>query len=437
MDNSQAFFVGFAVLVVVLFTGMPIGAVMAGIGVLGFIYLSGVDAALGLLKVVPYSTAASYTMSVMPMFVLMGQLIYMSGISQELYTAAHKWFGRRPGGLAHATIWAGVAFGALSGSAAASTATFGAVALPEMRKYKYQGGFAAAMCACAGTIDIMIPPSTLMILYGILTETSIGKLFIAGFVPGVILALMYDGIIWWQCKRDPTMGPAGPSSTWSEKFKSLGGCWATLLLFAVVMGGMWRGFFTPTESGALGAFGSLLVMMWKGKFNRANMRTALTGTTNIVGLAMMVLIGAYLFGYFATITNAPMVLANMIRAVNVPPLAVPAGIMVLYFFLGWAMDELTVIVLTTPLFFPILMELGFDPVWWGIMCVISIQQGQMSPPVGLNLNIICGMTKDYIPQIEVFRAVIPYAICLFFFGVIILLVPDLALWAPTVFYSGK
>jgi len=432
VTNTEAGLIGLVVMVLLLFTGLPIGMVMGIVGFVGFAYLAGIDPALGLLKTVPYTTAASYAMSVMPLFVLMGELSFHSGISKDLYQAAHKWFGRLPGGLAMGTVVAGAGFGAMCGSAPAATATFAAVALPEMKKYKYDGGFAAATVSAAGTLAIMIPPSGIFILYGILTETSVAKLFIAGIIPGIILTLLYCATILLVCRRNPVLAPPGPSYSWKERFASLSGAGPMVLLFLFVMGGMWRGLFTATEAGALGAFVALVLTIYRRELNRKTVVASLTATMNVMGMAFMILIGAYIFGYFMAITNVPLALAAWLKELAVPPIWVVLGIVVLYFFLGWAMDELTMIVLTTPLFFPILVDIGVDPIWWGVMVVVAVQQGQLSPPVGINLNIICGLTRGEIPTVDIYRRVIPYVLCLFVFMVFLVFFPEVAMWLPGV-----
>ncbi len=432
VTSVEAGIAGLVVMVLLLFTSLPIGAVMGLVGFAGFAYLSGIDAAWGLLQTVPFTTAASPAMSVMPMFVLMGELSFHSGISKDLYNAAHKWFGHMPGGLAMGTVWAGAGFGALCGSGPAATATLGAVALPEMRKYNYDRGFAAATIAAAGTLSIIIPPSTILIIYGLLTETSVGKLFIAGILPGIVLSVLYCITIYIEARRDPYLAPAGPRYGWKERFASLSGAGPMLLLFAFVMGGMWGGAFTATEGGALGAFGALVFTIYRRKLNRESVVACLTSTINIMGMVFMLLMGASIFGYFIAITNVPIALAAWLKSLSVAPIWVAVGILVIYFVLGFAMDELTMIVLTTPLFFPVLMDLGFDPIWWGVMVIIAILQGQLSPPVGCNLNIICGLTKADTRTADIFRRVMPYVGSLFVFMVILILFPGLATWLPSV-----
>lgn len=431
MTPVEVGFLGLAAMAALLFTGMPIGIAMAVVGVAGFALVQGVGPALGLLMTVPYSTAATYTLSVVPLFILMGELSFHSGISQDLYKMAYKWIGRLPGGLAMATVWAGAAFGAMCGSSAASTATFGSVSLPEMRKFGYSRGLAAATVSAAGTLAIMIPPSTVFILYGVMTEQSVGKLFVAGIIPGIVLSALYCVMIYIIAKRNPEIAPAGPAVTWAEKVESLGGAWPMIVLFLGVMGGIWVGVFSATEAGAVGAFGALLFMIWRRQLNRKNVIGTLTATANITAMIFLILIGANIFSYFLAVTDVPQAIADQLIALEVSPYAVIIGILLIYFCLGWFMEELSMIVLTTPLFYPVLVALGIDPIWYGVMVVIAVQQGQLTPPIGLNINIICGMTKDDIPTMEIFRWVMPYVVVLFIFMWVMILFPQLALFLPS------
>ena len=430
MTPVETGFLGLAVMGLLLFTGMPIGVAMALSGFVGFVLVSGMEPALGLLMTVPYSSAASYTLSVVPLFVLMGELAFHSGISQDLYKMAYRWLGHLPGGLAMATIGAGAAFGAMCGSSAAATATFGSVALPEMRKFKYTPGFAAATVSAAGTLAIMIPPSTVFILYGVMTQQSVGKLFMAGIIPGIVLALMYCATIFVLAKRNPAMAPAGPRATMVERLESMGGAWPMVVLFIGVMGGLWVGVFSATEAGAIGAFGALLFMIWRRQFTIRNFMSCLTSTANITAMIFLIIIGANIFSTFLAVTDTPQTIADWLAQLPVPPEGLIIGILVLYFILGWFMEELSMVVLTTPLFFPVIQQLGFNPIWYGVMVVIAVQQGQMTPPVGLNINIICGMAKD-IPTLEIFRWVtVPYVMVLFAFMLVMIAFPQLALFIP-------
>ncbi len=430
MTPVEIGFLGLAAMLALIFTGIPIGIAMAVVGFVGFTILSDIGPAMGLMMTVPYSTAANYALSVVPLFILMGELSYHSGISRDLYRAAYKWIGQLPGGLAMATIWAGAGFGAMCGSAAASTATFGSVSMPEMRKFGYNWGFAAATVSAAGTLAIMIPPSTIFIIYGVLTSTSVGKLFIAGILPGLLLALMYCVAIYILARRDPHLAPAGPPATCGERFGALGASWAMVVLFAAVMGGIWLGVFTPTEGGAVGAFGSLLFMIYRREFNTKNVVASLTATANISAMIFLILIGATLFSTFLAISGAPQAIAEWISGLPIPAEGIIIGIVIIYFVLGWFMEELSMIVLTTPLFFPVIKALGFDPIWYGVMVCIAVQQGQLSPPVGVNLNIIMGMSKDT-PTMLIFKWVMPYVLILVLFMVVLLAFPEIATFLPS------
>lgn len=429
MTPVEIGFLGLAAMAALIFTGMPIGIAMAVVGFVGFAMLSGPGPAMGVLMTIPYSTAANYSLSVVPLFILMGEITFHSGISQDLYKAAYKWIGHLPGGLAMATIWAGAGFGAMCGSSAASTATFGSVSMPEMRKFGYNWGLAAATVSAAGTLAIMIPPSTVFIIYGVMTSTSVGKLFIAGVLPGILLSLLYSIAIYILARRTPSLAPAGPASTCGEKVSSLTGSWPMIVLFATVMGGIWLGVFSATEAGAIGAFGALLFMVWRRQFTMKNVVGSLTATANISAMIFLILIGAQLFSTFLAVSNTPQVIAEWLAGLAVPPLAIIIGILVLYFFLGWFMEELSMIVLTTPLFFPVVQHLGFNPIWYGVMVCIAVEQGQLTPPVGLNINIIMGMAKDT-PTMEIFKWVMPYVAVLAVFMFVMIFFPQIALFLP-------
>ncbi len=422
-------FLGLVAVIVLIFVGIPIGVSMAVVGFAGFALISGIGPAIGLVRNVPYSTASQYALSVVPFFILMGEFSFHSGISRDLYIAAHKWIGQLPGGLAMSTIWAGAGFGALCGSGAASTATFGTVAMPEMRKFGYNWGFAASTISAAGTLAIMIPPSTPMIVYGAITGTSIGKLFIAGIIPGLTLTVMYCITIWFLAGRNKTLAPPSAPATCGERIAALSSAWAMIVLFAAIMGGIWLGVFTPTEGGAVGAFGSLLFMIYRRMFNRKTVIAALTATAKLTGMMFMVLIGATMFSTFLAVSGAPQAIGEWLGNLPIPPIGIIFGIVVLYFFLGWVMEELSMVIMTTPILFPVVQHLGFDPVWYGIMVVIAVQQGQITPPVGVNLNIIQSMAHD-VPTMEIYKWMMPYVVTLAVFMLIMLFVPDIALVLP-------
>jgi tripartite ATP-independent transporter DctM subunit len=417
-------------MVVLLFSGIPVALAMGVTGFVGFAVVSGLEPAMGLLKTVPYTTVSNYSMSVVPLFVLMGVFSFYSGISRDLYTAANKWLARLPGGLSMATIVASAGFAAMCGSSAASTATFGSVALPEMRKARYAPGFAAASVAAGGTLAIMIPPSTGFIVYGVVTQQSIGKLFIAGILPGILLTTMYVLGIYVVAKRNPQVAPPGDDCSFVEKLGSLKGTWPMILLFMFVMGGIWGGVFTPTEGGAVGAFGSFLFMLWRRQLTWRNMIACMTETANVTAMVFLILIGAFIFGYFLTVTGLPQAMAAFFSGLPVSRYVILLGILIVYLILGCIMDSLSMVVLTTPIFFPVITSLGFDPIWYGVMMVVAMEQGQLTPPVGLNLYVITGVAKD-VPMHEIIRHMWPYIGVLVIFMVVMVLFPQLALFLPS------
>ena len=422
--------VGTLCMVALLFSGIPVALAMGVTGFVGFIVVSGFTPALGLLKTVPYTTVANYSMSVVPLFVLMGEFSFYSGISRDLYLSANKWLSKLPGGLSMATIVASAGFAAMCGSSAASTATFGSVALPEMRRARYNPGFAAATVAAGGTLAIMIPPSTGFIIYGVVTEQSIGKLFIAGIIPGIILSAMYLLAIYLVASRNPQFAPRGEPTTTREKLASLSGTWPMILLFMFVMGGIWGGVFTPTEGGAMGAFGSLLFMIWRRQLTMKNVVACATETANITAMVFLILIGAFIFGYFLTVTGLPQAMASFFGTMPVSPYVILVAILIVYLILGCIMDSLSMVVLTTPIFFPVITKLGFDPIWYGVMMVVAMEQGQLTPPVGLNLYVITGVAKD-VPMHEIIRHMWPFIIVLIVFMFIMIAFPELALFLPS------
>lgn len=421
--------IGIIGLVLLLFTGISVGIAMAIVGFVGFAYLAGLDPAFGLLMTVPYSTVASYSMSVVPLFVLMGQFAFHSGISEDLFKTAYKWLGHMPGGLSMASIGASAGFAAICGSSAATTATIGAVSLPEMEKLKYNKAFASACLAAGGTLGILIPPSTGFILYGVIAEKSIGKLFIAGIIPGILLATMYMFAIYFVAKRHPELGPSGAKTTWKEKIYSLKDTWAMLALFLGIMGGIIFGVFTANEAGAMGAFGAFLFLVGKGKFNRQNIVHCMTETMNTTAMVFLILIGAYVFSYFLTLSTLPQEIAAFLGGLPVSRYIIIVGIMIIYLGLGCIMDSLSMVVITTPIFLPVVMNLGFDPYWYGVMMVVAMEMGQITPPVGLNLYVITGVAKD-VPMHTIFKYVTPFVVTLIIFMFLLIAFPNLALFLP-------
>jgi C4-dicarboxylate transporter DctM subunit len=430
LDPIVAGYAGIGLLIVMLFSGMPVGVVMALVGFLGIAYVTGINPALTSIGTTPYSTAASYSMSVVPLFILMGAFTYYAGMTKELYDTAQSWLGRLPGGLALATIGASAAFAAVSGSSVAATATIGMVALPEMKKYKYGDMLSTASIAAGGGLAIMIPPSTVLVIYGILTETSIGKLLLAGFVPGIILSLLYMLAIYIWCLIDPQIGPKGPKTTFIQKIKSFKDTWAVFGLFVLVMGGLYAGLFTPTEGAGIGAFGAFAIGLIRRRLKWKGFVDSLKETMETSAMVFVILIGANIFGYFLTVSRVPNELSAVILNLEVSPNIIMVVILLIYLFLGCIMSSLAMIVLTIPIFFPIVVALGFDPIWFGIIIVLVVEMGQLTPPVGINVYIIHGIAKT-VPMYTIFKGIVPFLFAQFVLTALLMAWPQIATFVPS------
>lgn len=437
MEPTTVGFIGVGILILLLFSGLHIGVVMILIGFLGMAYLSGLPAGLGILKTVPFATfnTYAYDFSVIPLFVLMGEFCYYGNISGDLYAAAHKIMGGLRGGLAMATIGACAAFAAVSGSSVATAATMTTVALPEMRKHKYDMGLATGTLAAGGTIGILIPPSVIMVVYGMITQTSIGKLFLAGFIPGVLQAAMFIGMIAFLCWRNPSLGPAAEKSTFMEKIKGLKNTWIVILLFVLVIGGIYLGVFSPTEGAAVGASCAMLFALARRKLGWKQITSSLIETVKTSGMIFFILVGALILGYFFAVTRLPHEVASMVAGLALNKYLIFAGIIVLYLFLGCILDSLAMILLTVPILFPLMCEaggLGFDPVWFGIMIVIVVEMGLITPPVGMNVFVIKGMASD-VPTYTIFRGIVPFLYMDLVEIVILTVFPIIVMWLPQTF----
>ncbi|HHO48798.1 MAG TPA: TRAP transporter large permease [Desulfobacteraceae bacterium] len=421
--------IGIAALTVFIFSRMPIGFVMAIIGVIGFASIVNWSAALNLLAKDFFSTFNSYSLTVVPLFVLMGQIAYHSGLSRRLFAAAYKFIGHLPGGLAIATVGACSLFAAICGSTNATAATMGATTLPEMKRYNYKPDLATGVVASAGSLGILIPPSVIFILYGIMTEQSIGRLFMAGVIPGLLLALLFTAtILIWAALR-PEIGPPGPRASWRERFVSLGGTIETLLLFLGVMGGLFAGIFTPTEGGAIGAFGTLMFAVLRRSISWRGVVQALFETTRISCMILVIVAGPTVFGHFLAISRIPHDIASWITGLNLPDAVVMLMIVLVYLFGGCFIDALALIMLTVPIFYPVVIGLGFDPVWFGVLIVLVTQMGVITPPVGANVYVVSGVARD-VPLEVIFRGCIPFLIALVTMTLLLVYVPQIALWLP-------
>lgn len=423
--------IGVIALLVLLYFGMHIGVAMGLVGFVGYwLCLGNINAAVGLFKSVPYTTSASFNLSVIPMFILMGQLAYYGGISTELYAACYKFLSRLKGGLSIATIVACAGFAAICGSSTATTATMGVVCMPEMRKYSYKDSLSTGSISAGGTLGILIPPSVGFILYGTSAEIGIGKMFIAGIIPGIILTLCYIAVIMVICRIDDKAGPKGPKYSAREKFYAVRGLLPVILLFLLVLGGIFAGWFTPNEGGAIGAAGAFLFMLINGKATFRNILSALMDTITTTAMIFLIMIGAYIFGYFLTVSRCPIELANWVSTLNVSPYIVLGFILLLYAILGCFVDSLPLIVLLVPIFLPIVQILGFSPIWFGVLMVMIMQLGLITPPVGMCCYVMAGVAKD-VPLGTIFKGTAPFIIGLIVAVLVVIMIPELALYLPT------
>lgn len=431
MSRELVALLGFIGMFVLMVLRVPIGVSMGIVGVLGFGALSGLGPAFNLLGNVPLSVLTDYNLLVIPMFILMGAFATHSGMSRELFDAGRAWFGHRRGGLAYASIAACGGFAAINGSSVATAATMSQVALPEMRRAGYEPGFSAGLIAAGGTLGIMIPPSTIFVLYGIMTEVDIARLFAAGLVPGLLGVLFYAGVVQWIAIRDPGHMPLGEPCTWGERLASLRRLWAVLLLFVFVLGGIYGGLFTVQEASGVGAAGTLLIGMLRGRLRWPQIRAALIDSLRVSSAIMMIVVGAFLFGYFLTITQFTQNAVDWLVNLPVGPYGVLAIVMVGYFILGAVMDELAMILLTVPIVFPAMTQLGFDPVWFGVIIVMAVTFGMICPPVGMNVFVINSIARD-IPLARIYSGTMPFIAVDVLRLLVLCAFPGISLWLPKV-----
>ncbi len=422
--------IGIILLILLLFSSMPIGPVMALIGFVGFATLVNINASLSILSTSPYRSATMHSLSTIPLFMLMGLLCFHAELSKDIYRTLRNWMGRLPGGLAMSTVGGCAGFAAVSGSSLATAVTMGTIALPEMRRYKYDDGLACGSIAAGGSIGILIPPSFVFIIYASLTEESIGRLFIAGVFPGLMEAVFYILTIYIICKIKPSMGPPGAPSTWREKIVSLKDTWGILVLFFLVIGGIYGGMFTPTEAAGVGAFGAFLLGMIKRKFTLKKILDSLAEATRNTAMLMLMLVGADIFGYFLTISQIPFILAEFVVGLPVHSAVTMSAILCVYIVLGCIMPIIPAIILTVPIFFPVVTGLGYDPIWFGVITVTMAEMGQITPPVGINVFVLAGVAKD-VPLSKIFKGILPFVAADVVRVILIFFLPAIALWLPS------
>jgi C4-dicarboxylate transporter, DctM subunit len=424
--------VGLGLMMLLCLLRVPISFAMAAVGIVGYAYMRDWNwtVAFAMTQTKLYETGRNYTLSVVPLFILMGNFVTRAGMSQELFRAAHAFIGHLRGGLAMATIWASAGFGAICGSSIATAATFAKVAYPSMKRFGYSDRLAAGVVAGGGTLGIMIPPSTVFAVYGLITEQDVGKLFVAGILPGILAVLMYMATISIIGTLRPGFLPTGPRSTWAQRLEGIREIWATILLFAFVIGGIYGGLFTATEAAGMGAGGAFIIGVLRRRLSLNDVLRSLLEATRTTAAVFTVLIGALLFGYFLTITQTPQKVTEFLSSLGLGSYGILALIMVMYLVLGCLMDALAMIILTVPIIFPVIKALGFDPIWFGVLIVMTVELGLIHPPVGMNIFVIKSVVEDA-KMSTIFYGVLPFILTDLVRLVILIAFPIIALWLPS------
>jgi C4-dicarboxylate transporter, DctM subunit len=420
---------GFIALFALMLLRVPVGMAMGLVGVSGFGYLVGATPALKMVGQTSMRIVTDYTFGVIPMFLLMGAIASRSGMSRELFQAANRFIGHWRGGLGLATIAACAGFAAISGSSVATAATFSTVAYPEMRRFGYPQSFSTGVIAAGGTLGAMFPPSIVLAVYGLITQQDIGKLFVAGIIPGLLAVSLYMATIGLIGAARPGWLPAAPVASWRERLQALREVWAPLLLFVFVIGGLYGGLFTPTEAGGMGAGGAFLISVARRRLSPADMLESLLQATRTAAAVFTVLIGAILFGYFLTVTQTPQKVTTFITGLGFSPIGSLVLIMVMYLVLGCLMDAMAMVILTVPIIFPAVTALGFDPIWFGVIIVMTVELGLIHPPVGMNVFVIKTVVQD-VSFSTIFKGVIPFVLTDILRLAILIAFPILATWLP-------
>jgi C4-dicarboxylate transporter DctM subunit len=415
-------------MLILLAVGMPVGFTLAIAGGVGLYWVAGWEPLLGVLSTAPLSTTESYELITVPMFLLMAEFVIISGVANSLFSAAAVWIGRVRGGLAVATAVAGAGFGAISGSSTASAATLSATTIPEMVKQGYEPKMACGVVAISGTLAMLIPPSIALILYGIIAEVSIGKLLIAGLIPGILVMFTIILTIYALMLLDPSSTPAGRSYSWKEKLASLSVAGPMVLLFMCVTGVIYTGIATPTEASGIGAMGAFLLAVRAGKMNLANLRHAAINAAGTTCMVFMIIIGAKIFGFFLTLTQTTQQLVSFVGSLNMEPWAVLMCVLLVFLALGFIMDQIAILLLMVPIALPVVLSLGYDPIWFGVMVVLVAEIGMLTPPVGLNVYVVARFSGY--PLGYIFRGVWPHVFAHLILIGILFWLPQIILWLP-------
>ncbi len=421
--------IGLLAMLVLAFARVPLAIAMGLVGFAGLWWMRGLNPALASVTSTVYEAGFEYTLSVVPLFILMGNFVTRAGMSRELYRAAYTLVGHFRGGLAMATVMACAGFGSVCGSSIATAATMTKVAYPSMKDHGYSGQLAAGAIAAGGTLGILIPPSTILVIYGLVTETSIGKLFAAGMIPGLLAVVMMCLTISFLTWRDPSSGPAAERSSWAERMNAMKDIWAVAVLFVIVMGGIYGGVFTTTEGAGIGAFGAFIIALLRQSLNWSVTLDILVESARTTGMLFMILVGALVFANFVNFTTLPTDLKNLVSTHNISPVAVMIAICAIYVILGAAMEELSMVLLTLPVFFPLVVSLGFDPVWFGIIIVLVVMIGLISPPVGMNMFVVRNMLPE-LSTATIFKGVLPFVYTLIAVLALLVAFPQIALFLP-------
>ena len=428
MSITAVAFLTIALLFLLFFVGFEIGFAMALAGFIGYAAIVSINGALSMLAMDIFSVFSSYGLIVIPLFVLMGQIGASAGISKKLYDSAYKFAGHIPGGLAIATVVAATAFKAICGSSTATAATFATIAIPEMDRYGYDKRLSCGTVATVGTLGVIIPPSVSLIIYGIITETSIGKLFLAGIIPGLLLAFSFALTLFAWCKVNPLLGPRGERSTWKERLRSLLPTSWILIIFFLVVGGLMQGIFSPTEAGSVGTFAVLLLVAFKKDIDMKGFIKSVFDSLRISCMVLTLILGATVLGHFFAVTKAPYVLSEWFSALPVHPSIIIIFVILVYLIGGSLIEDMAFFILATPIFLPLVIKLGYDPIWFGVIVCVTSMIGIILPPIAINVFVVSGITK--VPIGTVYKGIYPHlfgmSVCL----LILVFFPDISLWLP-------
>lgn len=429
MDPITAGILGLILMLFMIAVGVPIAFSLVAVGAAGMFYMTGIGPTLAQISMIAWDKGSSFVILCVPLYILMGQLVFHTGIATDLYDFVQKWLGRLPGGLAIASVFACAGFGAVTGSSLAAVATMGAIVMPEMKKYRYSDRLATGVLSASGTLGILIPPSIIFVFYGIMTDTSIAALFIAGIVPGIITAIFYSMNVYIRCRINPEIGPVGPAYSWRERVSSLKKVTPVVIIFLVVIGGIYGGVFSPTEASGIGVTGVLLVTIIMGRLTWEKFKQSLLDTGITSAMIFAILIGGYLFSRFLALTEVTTNLITFIQDLQLNQYLFMFCVMLFFALLGCVLDVFGMLILTLPFLFPIILQLGYDPVWFGVFAVIMAEIALVTPPIGVNVFIM----KNLAPEVaieDIFKGIMPFLICDFTLIVLLIFFPQIALWLP-------